>query len=130
VKALAIRQPYAALVVAGIKDVENRSWRTRYRGPLLIHASLGRSRLTLAHVESIYGVSITPELEQLCTLLGGIVGVVNIVDCVTASASVWFDGPINTKNKPNYGFVFRDAERLPFHPLPGRLGLFMPEVDH
>jgi hypothetical protein len=38
VVALSIRQPWASLIVAGLKPVENRSWRVRYRGPLLIHA--------------------------------------------------------------------------------------------
>jgi len=35
-KALSIRQPYAGLIMAGIKNVENRSWFTSYRGPLAI----------------------------------------------------------------------------------------------
>jgi ASCH domain len=34
-KVIVIRQPWAWLIVNGIKDIENRSWRTRYRGPLL-----------------------------------------------------------------------------------------------
>ena len=38
-KVIVIRQPWAWLIVNGIKDIENRSWRTRYRGPLLIQAS-------------------------------------------------------------------------------------------
>lgn len=38
-KALSVRQPYAWLIVNGIKDIENRTWRTGYRGPVLIHAS-------------------------------------------------------------------------------------------
>ena len=38
-KALAIRQPYASLVISGVKQVENRSWATHYRGPLAIYAS-------------------------------------------------------------------------------------------
>jgi len=41
-KALTICQPYAALIVAGEKLVENREWQTHYRGQLLIHA--GKSR--------------------------------------------------------------------------------------
>jgi hypothetical protein len=36
---LSIRQPWATYVVYGIKPIENRSWTTDYRGPLLIHAS-------------------------------------------------------------------------------------------
>jgi len=37
-KTLSIRQPWATLVVKGIKDIENRTWKTDYRGKILIHA--------------------------------------------------------------------------------------------
>jgi hypothetical protein len=37
-KAISIRQPWAWLIVNGFKDVENRSWKTKYRGPVLVHA--------------------------------------------------------------------------------------------
>ena len=39
-KALSLKQPWAEIVVAGHKDVENRSWQSSYRGPLVIHASI------------------------------------------------------------------------------------------
>ncbi len=39
-KALSVRQPWAWAIVQGLKRIENRSWPTRYRGPLLIHAGL------------------------------------------------------------------------------------------
>lgn len=38
-KALTLWQPWAALVAAGVKTIETRSWGTDYRGPLAIHAS-------------------------------------------------------------------------------------------
>lgn len=38
-KALSIRQPWAWAIVNGHKTIENRTWATTYRGPLLIHAS-------------------------------------------------------------------------------------------
>ena len=37
-KALTIRQPWASLIAAGVKTIETRSWSTKYRGPLAIHA--------------------------------------------------------------------------------------------
>jgi hypothetical protein len=37
-KALTIRQPWASLVATGVKTIETRSWSTKYRGPLAIHA--------------------------------------------------------------------------------------------
>jgi len=38
--ALSVRQPWAWLIVSGLKDIENRPRPTHYRGPLLIHAGL------------------------------------------------------------------------------------------
>jgi hypothetical protein len=38
-KTLSVKQPYAACICAGVKTVENRTWKTSYRGRLLIHAS-------------------------------------------------------------------------------------------
>lgn len=43
-KALSIRQPWAWLIVNGHKDIENRSWPTRFRGKFLVHASNGMTR--------------------------------------------------------------------------------------
>ena len=37
--AISLWQPWASLIAAGLKRVETRSWETRYRGPLAIHAS-------------------------------------------------------------------------------------------
>jgi hypothetical protein len=38
-KILSIRQPGAYLTTRGSKDIENRSWSTKYRGPFLVHAA-------------------------------------------------------------------------------------------
>ncbi len=40
-KTLSLLQPWASLVALGEKQIETRSWKTDYRGPLLIHASKG-----------------------------------------------------------------------------------------
>ncbi len=47
-KALSLLQPWATLVVRGVKQIETRGWRTAYRGELLIHASLGKAGELLA----------------------------------------------------------------------------------
>lgn len=39
IKCLSIKNPYSYLICAGIKDVENRSWKTDYRGYIYIHSS-------------------------------------------------------------------------------------------
>ena len=40
-KAITITQPWASLIAIGAKQIETRSWNTRYRGPLAIHAGAG-----------------------------------------------------------------------------------------
>jgi len=38
-KAISLQQPWAWAILHAGKDVENRRWNTRYRGPIAIHAS-------------------------------------------------------------------------------------------
>ena len=40
-KVLTLTQPWATLVAIGAKHIETRSWPTKYRGPLAIHAAQG-----------------------------------------------------------------------------------------
>ncbi len=44
-KVLSIKEPFASLVLLGIKKIETRSWKTKYRGEIYIHASLTRSAI-------------------------------------------------------------------------------------
>lgn len=117
-KCLSVRQPWATLLALGLKDVENRDWYTSYCGPLLIHAgkqfedeAVGWILQRLDDIER----KKFP-MQKSAFPLGGIVGCVRMVDCVTDSESKWFVG--------DYGFVFDKAIELPFMPMPGRLGLF------
>lgn len=49
-KALTIRQPWASLIAAGVKTIETRSWSTKHRGPLAIHAGKHRGELDDAYL--------------------------------------------------------------------------------
>lgn len=116
-KALSIRQPWAWAILLAGKDVENRSWSTPVRGRVLIHASAHlRTREFDEDCSFITRISGEPVLSHYYMRFGGIVGSVEIVDCVVTSASPWFFGP--------WGFVLRDPRPLPFVPLRGQLGFF------
>ena len=52
-KVLSIRQPFAWAIAKGIKTIENRTWTTNYRGPLLIHASKSKADMTSANLDKI-----------------------------------------------------------------------------
>lgn len=120
-KIISIRQPWAALIVHGgqnvrtgaieLKDVENRTWATGYRGPVLIHASKRPDAIRPDEIERRFGVRITSEQQ-----LGGVIGTVDIVDCVRASSSRW--------HAPGcFGFMLRNPRPLPFIEWKGALSL-------
>lgn len=115
-KALSIRQPWAWLIVQGFKDVENRVWRSLYRGPVLIHAAKGMTRDEYYQCQRLAGIAKIklPPIDELPR--GGIVGQAEIVECVSEHHSFWFTGP--------YCFVLRNAKVLPFAPCKGHLGFF------
>lgn len=117
-RTLSIRQPWAWLILNAGKDVENRDWPTKYRGLVLIHAGKGMTRDEYENADDCAAMCAPlidmPPFEALER--GGVVGIAEIVDCVTESASPWFFGP--------YGFVLRNARPLPFMPWRGQLGFF------
>lgn len=53
-KAITLTQPWATLVAIGAKRIETRSWATRYRGPLAIHAAKGIERGLKLQVEGLH----------------------------------------------------------------------------
>lgn len=90
--ALTIHQPWAWAIFHG-KSVENRTWPTSYRGPLLIHAGKTREwydREDAADWREWYGVSL-PGWDSLPK--GAIVGRVTLVDCVRADPNRPFFAP-------------------------------------
>lgn len=119
-KAISIKQPWASLIIEGIKDIENRNWFTYYRGLLHIHA--GQSF-------DLQGANLISELypkhrkliEKSKAYRGGILGYVNMVDCVKSHSSPWFYG--------KYGFVFELPEKMEFVRIKGKLSIFDFEIS-
>ena len=141
-KALSIRQPWAWLIVNGLKDIENRDWNERYPGTadaralirsgdlFLIHAGKGMTKDeyedaldTCHHVSRSKPFPPGTKLPAFSALeRGGIIGQARLVAIGQASSSPWFFGPI--------GLLMKDAEPLPFRPMKGALGFFSVEDEN
>lgn len=122
--ALSIRQPWAAFILKNGKDIENRCWRTHFRGRFLIHAAKGCTeseyRLAVAFAMDKARVKFADIPPWMSLHRGGIVGVAKIGNCVTGSDSPWFVG--------EYGFVLEEVQPLDFTPCVGSLGFFRPQL--
>jgi len=142
--AISVRQPWAALIVLGIKDVENRTWPipARYRGHRVsIHAGLQPDLCALeeprqpireaaAYMAATRGFDIL-EFERRAKChphvfeLGGIVGRVTLDGCIlSTSTSYWANLAENTWHWRLVG-----ARPVPFIPCKGQLGFFHPATD-
>lgn len=112
--ALSIKQPWAWLIVNGYKDIENREWSTSIRGRVKVHAGKTFDRDGYEFVREEFPEIPLPKPNEFDR--GGIVGAVNIVDCVKYSSSPWFFG--------TFGFVLENGEPSQFVSYRGQLGFF------
>jgi hypothetical protein len=78
IKSVTIIQPYAELIAAGVKRVENRTWPTNYRGPLFIHA--GKAKRYGG--EPVFDIAKQYELEPASLVFGAVIAVADLIDCV------------------------------------------------
>ena len=107
-RVLTIKQPWAHLIINGIKRVENRSWKTDYRGLILIHAGQ-------AYDES-YQRDRTFGVDPAQLTYGAVIGTADLVDIVTEHSSPFFVGP--------FGWVLENARPIEPIPLRGQQRLF------
>jgi hypothetical protein len=81
-KALTIKQPWASLIALGEKKIETRSWKTNYRGPILIHAGKQVNNW-ICHqdpylkVLNKHNIILSSDLPK-----GELIAKSNLVDCV------------------------------------------------
>ena len=104
-KAISIKQPWASLIVHGIKDVENRTWKCpqKYIGQrVLIHASMSAVGTYSIPKRLFINSKACAILESKNLPKGAIVGSVVIEDCVQNHPSVWAD-------KCCWNWVLKDA---------------------
>jgi hypothetical protein len=97
-KALSIKQPWASLIAHGIKDIENRTWRTNFRGRIFIHASAKQAGSYDELLNDIQKNDFKVMYDNI-TLgkqhhFSAIIGEVDIIDCVVNHPSIWAEQSI------------------------------------
>ena len=90
-KVLTIREPWATLIIEGYKKYEFRSWKTNYRGKILIHAGKTLEVKNLNKFKN-YNISYS---------CGEIIGEVELVDCIKVTQE--FDNELKKINNKVYG---------------------------
>ena len=120
--ALSVRQPWANLIVLGLKDIEIRTWATKYRGRLLIHAGMTFDRVAMWR----FPMETVPR--------GAIIGSVKLAEILRFTRKTWKeegDRHLDTGQFPletAYAWILEDQR--PFsEPIPYKGALKLFRVD-
>lgn len=125
-KALTIKEPWASLIINGYKKYEFRSWKTNYRGKVLIHAGNIEKEM----------LSRFKNYDLNC-LKGVIIGEANITDCIKVDEEfnqelLNIDPIVYGKNKhvSTYAFKLENIQKY-INPIPysGKLGFWNCDLD-
>lgn len=125
-KVLTLRQPWATLVAEGIKKYEFRSWKTNYRGKVLIHAGTGIDKEDMKKYKNM----------NLKFPSRRIIAIVEIEDCleldeqlnkkIIAEKNVAYGNKIRT----GYAWKLKNVKKINYgKDVNGQLGLWNIDLD-
>jgi len=122
-KVITIKQPWATLIAEGYKEYEFRTWRTKYRGEILIHAGKGVDKKALPRFEHL----------NLDYPSGVIIAKANLTDCVEVSEEfrkkmkekdeLVYRG-IQDRSWNGFGFKLENVKEIEPIPINGKLSLW------
>ena len=123
-KVITIKQPWATLIAKGYKEYEFRTWKTKYRGDILIHASKGIDKKAMERFKHL-------NLEYP---IGKIIAKATITDCVAVDAEFaqkyYKKDPLIYKSlktietRERYGFKLENVKEVSPVEVNGKLSLW------
>lgn len=124
-KVITIKQPFATLIAEKLKEYEFRTWKTKFRGEILIHAGKSIDKVAMKRYEHL-------NLEYPT---GCIIAKAKITDCLPVDDNlkdelrkkdplVYYGVLNNKKEKQEYGFKLENVEKINNIPINGKLSFW------
>ena len=123
-KVITIKQPYASLIANGLKELEFRTWKTKYRGDILIHAGLGIDKEAMIKFKK-YNLDYPS---------GCIIAKAKLTDCIYIDDKIKtelknkneliYEHVIKDKKWQGYGFKLENIEKISPIYIKGKLSLW------
>lgn len=127
-KVITIKQPWATLIAKGYKEYEFRTWKTKYRGEILIHAGKGIDKKAMERFKHL-------NLEYP---KGQIIAKAKLTDCIYVDEEFAqkmykidpkvYKGLIDKENWDGYGFKLENVKKIKPISINGKLSLW--EYDY
>lgn len=126
-KILTIREPFASLIKEKIKHVETRSWKTKYRGEIYIHAGKAKVDLKDERIKQLIDMLYDKKMKY-----GEIIIKANLIDCIYMTPEYIEEIKKNNNeyisgrySEGRYGWVLDNIEVIePSVPAKGQLGIW------
>lgn len=134
-RSLSIKQPWASLIAHNIKKIENRTWKTNFRGRIYIHASAKRAGRTIPLLDTRQCKCLTENswCDSKEDIKSAIIGEVDIIDCVINHDSIWAEKTDFSQEDPNtiWNWVLANAVLYenPILNVKGKLSFWEPDID-
>lgn len=123
-KVITVKQPWATLIAKGYKEYEFRTWKTTYRGDILIHAGKGVDKEAIKRFEHL----------KLTYPAGCIIAKAKLTDCIYVDDNfrsevvqknpLVYRGIATKKDWKGYGFKLEDVEEISHIKISGKLSLW------
>jgi len=120
-KVITLKQPWASLVANGYKLYEFRSWKTKYRGDVIIHAGKAVDKVAMEKVKDLN--LDYPSMKLLA--------IVTIDDCIELNEkinkTICAENPLvyGNKNRDGYAWKLSNIRKLNIdETIPGKLGFW------
>lgn len=123
-KVITIKQPFASLIANGIKEYEFRTWKTKYRGDILIHAGKGIDKKAMKKFEK-YNLDYPS---------GCIIAKATLSDCINIDNNMRkilkeknplvYSSVIKNKEYNGYAFKIENVKKINPIEINGKLSLW------
>ena len=128
-KVITIKQPFATLIAEGLKEYEFRTWKTRYRGEILIHAGKSIDKKAMKKFEHLNlnyptGCIIAKATLTDCILIGD-----KEREMLNKKNPLVYSGVIKHPEWEGYGFKLENVQKIENINISGKLSLWDYDYD-
>ena len=142
IKVLSIKEPHASLLLTPYKTIETRSWATKYRGEIYLHASSSKSmppyntdtKPMYDRVLKLYDKYEEEHGKKLGARFSTIYAKATLVDCIemtpeNIAALPQEEIDAGYYNPGRYMWVLKDVTPIDPIPAKGHLGIWHYEIN-
>lgn len=128
-KVITIKQPWASLIANGYKIYEFRTWNTKYRGEILIHAGKGIDKDAMKRYKD-YDLDYPSGCIIAKAILTDSIEINDeFIDYLETLNSKVYKNRINNRDWKGYGFKLEKIEKIEPIYINGKLGLWNYEYE-